>query len=259
MCQPAGALTTIWPNGNVGITTWSGSNAIRGGSASNATISLVAFSETRLSRRILGEKVVRTSEGVGKKYAHTMISTATKPQSIFPPRSFIAPILTRNDSHQRLDLCRRCLRGIEFLSRTQRLVSGSSSTGARVKREPLTSTATSPGTFKADWTRACRSTCIVTDLQPGYARAERHLRHPDVGPVQGRNPLGLRFLRSFDLPELLRATAWRTSALKADSSTSAPSWMSIARRAFPSRLELKRRAGSFRDAPLEKVSSTTFL
>src|SRR3984893_16890501 len=35
--------------------------------------------------------------------------------------------------------------------------------------------------------------------------------------------------------------------------------MSIARRAFPSRLELKRRAGSFRDAPLEKVSFTTFL
>jgi hypothetical protein len=25
-------------------------------------------------------------------------------------------------------------------------------------------------------------------LQPGYARAERHLRHPDVGPVKGRNP-----------------------------------------------------------------------
>ena len=91
---------------------------------------------------------MRTSEGVGKKYAHTMISTATKPQSIFPPRSFIAPIVTRNDSYQRLDLCRRCLRGIEFLSRTQRLVSRSSSTGARAKREPLTSTATSPGSFK---------------------------------------------------------------------------------------------------------------
>src|SRR5882724_2762030 len=28
---------------------------------------------------------------------------------------------------------------------------------------------------------------------------ERHLRHPDVGPVQGRNPLGLRFLRRFRL------------------------------------------------------------
>jgi hypothetical protein len=27
------------------------------------------------------------------------------------------------------------------------------------------------------------------------ARAERHLRHPDVGPVQGRNPLGLHPFR----------------------------------------------------------------
>src|SRR6266542_85204 len=36
-------------------------------------------------------------------------------------------------------------------------------------------------------------------LQPGYARAERRLRHPDVGPVQGRNPSGLRFLRRFRL------------------------------------------------------------
>src|SRR2546422_5445046 len=67
------------------------------------------------------------------------------------------------------------------------------------------------------------------------------------------------FFEGFDLPELLRATAWRTSALKADSSTSSPSWMSIARREFPSRLELKRRTGSFRDAPLKKVSFTTFL
>src|SRR3954469_4575331 len=49
------------------------------------------------------------------------------------------------------------------------------------------------------------------------------------------------------------------SALKADSSTSSPSWMSIARRVFPSRLELKSRAGSFSDAPLAKVSFTTFL
>src|SRR5260370_23556843 len=97
-------------------------------------------------------------------------------------------------------------------------------------------------------------------LQPGYARAERHLRHPDVGPVQGRNPLeGFALFEGFDLPELLSATAWRTSALKVDSSTSSPWWMSIARRTFPSRLELKRRAGSFRDAPLAKVSFTTFL
>ena len=64
--------------------------------------------------------------------------------------------------------------------------------------------------------------------------------------------------RRFDLPEL-RATAWRTSAVKADSSTFSPSWMSIARRTFPSRLELKRRAGSFSNAPFAKVSFTTLL
>src|SRR2546430_17275627 len=58
----------------------------------------------------------------------------------------------------------------------------------------------------------------------------------------GGIPQDLVFFEGFDLPELLRATAWRTSVLKADSSTSSPSWMSIARRTFPSRLELKRRS-----------------
>src|SRR6266516_3031326 len=50
------------------------------------------------------------------------------------------------------------------------------------------------------------SLCSILDVRvpfasdlPGYARAERHLRHPDVGPVQERNPLGLRFLRRFRL------------------------------------------------------------
>src|SRR5947208_15375751 len=77
--------------------------------------------------------------------------------------------------------------------------------------------------------------------------------------MRGGIPQDFRFFEGLDLPELLRATAWRTSALNADSSTSSPSWMSIARRTFPSRLELKRRAGSFRDAPLAKVSFATFL
>src|SRR5258706_14964506 len=67
------------------------------------------------------------------------------------------------------------------------------------------------------------------------------------------------FFAGFDLPEPLRATAWRTSALKADASTSSPSWMSIARRVFPSRLELKSLAGSFNEAPLANVSFTTDL
>src|SRR5271169_553521 len=67
------------------------------------------------------------------------------------------------------------------------------------------------------------------------------------------------FFEGFDLAELLKAAAWRMSAWKADSPTSSPSWMSIARRTFPSRLELKSRAGSFSDAPLANVSFTTFL
>src|SRR5688572_11781613 len=67
------------------------------------------------------------------------------------------------------------------------------------------------------------------------------------------------YFEDFDLPDLLRATACRTRAVNADSSTSSPSWMSIARRTLPSRLELKRRRGSFRDAPLAKVSFTTLL
>src|SRR5580658_1033153 len=71
--------------------------------------------------------------------------------------------------------------------------------------------------------------------------------------------LGDFFFGDFALPEPLRAAAWRTSVLKADSSIAPPSWMSSARRKFPSRLELKRRAGSLRDAPLAKVSFTTLL
>jgi len=55
------------------------------------------------------------------------------------------------------------------------------------------------------------------------------------------------------------ATAAFTSALNARASTVSPSWMSIARRTLPSRLELKRRAGSGVVAPLAKVSFTAFL
>src|SRR5881628_1794624 len=56
-----------------------------------------------------------------------------------------------------------------------------------------------------------------------------------------------------------RATAAFTSALKARASTFSPSWMSIALRVLPSRLELKRRDGSGRLAPWAKVSFTAFL
>src|SRR2546422_7810053 len=48
-------------------------------------------------------------------------------------------------------------------------------------------------------------------------------------------------------------------AFRASSSSLSPSWKSMARLALPSRLELKRPEGSFREAPLTKVIFTTFL
>ena len=53
-----------------------------------------------------------------------------------------------------------------------------------------------------------------------------------------------------------RSAAERTRALKASSSMPSPSWRSMARLVLPSRLELKRPAGSSREAPLAKVSFT---
>src|SRR3989442_29506 len=55
------------------------------------------------------------------------------------------------------------------------------------------------------------------------------------------------------------ATAAFTSALNAPASTFSPSWMSIALRVLPSKLELKRRDGSGILAPRANVSFTTFV
>ena len=55
------------------------------------------------------------------------------------------------------------------------------------------------------------------------------------------------------------ATAAFTSALNAPASTFWPSWMSIALRVLPSKLELNRRDGSGRLAPRANVSFTTFV
>src|SRR5215510_834026 len=54
-------------------------------------------------------------------------------------------------------------------------------------------------------------------------------------------------------------TAARIRAFNASSSIFSPSWKSMARLVFPSRLELKMPEGSFRAAPLAKVIFTTFL
>jgi hypothetical protein len=59
--------------------------------------------------------------------------------------------------------------------------------------------------------------------------------------------------------DLFKATAARTRVFNASSSIFSPSRKSMARLVFPSRLELKRREGSFSAAPLAKVIFTTFL
>src|SRR5262244_408980 len=71
---------------------------------------------------------------------------------------------------------------------------------------------------------------------------------------------GSYFFARFAFPaDVLAATAALISDLKAAALTCSPSWTSIARLTFPSRLELKSLAGSFKNAPLAKVSFTTDL
>jgi len=69
------------------------------------------------------------------------------------------------------------------------------------------------------------------------------------------------FLARRGLGLLLRlsATAARMRSFRAASSTLSPSWMSIARLTFPSRLELNRPEGSCNAAPLGNVILTTLL
>src|SRR3984893_3149698 len=79
----------------------------------------------------------------------------------------------------------------------------------------------------------------------------------DVQIFLARRGFGL--LLPLLLPLRLSATAARMRSFKAASLTFSPSWMSMARLTFPSRLELNRPAGSFNAAPLANVILTTFL
>ena len=69
---------------------------------------------------------------------------------------------------------------------------------------------------------------------------------------------GIREHRT-DLERLFKVTAARTRVFKAFAWIFSPSWKSMARLVFPSRLELKRPEGSFKVAPLAKVIFTTLL
>src|SRR3569833_3169591 len=57
-------------------------------------------------------------------------------------------------------------------------------------------------------------------------------------------------------PDVLRTTAARMIALNAPASTSSPSWMSIARLVFPSRLELKSKTKTNNTTPKTKKKNT---
>src|SRR5215469_6747554 len=61
------------------------------------------------------------------------------------------------------------------------------------------------------------------------------------------------------LPSRLSAAAARMRSFKAASLILSPSWMSMARLTFPSRLELNKPKESFNAAPLAKVILTAFL
>src|SRR5215813_15336643 len=83
------------------------------------------------------------------------------------------------------------------------------------------------------------------------------LASPMFDLFRGANPVAYFARLGLAFPtDVLRATAARMSALNAPVSTSSPSWMSIARLVFPSRLELKSLVGSFKEAPLAKVNFT---
>jgi len=84
-------------------------------------------------------------------------------------------------------------------------------------------------------------------------------RRPHVGPFSGAESLRTRFLRRFRLARTVEGDRLANERLEGRL-VNFFSFVDVDRwRTFPSRLELKRRAGSFRDAPLAKVSFTTAL
>ena len=104
----------------------------------------------------------------------------------------------------------------------------------------------------------------VLDEQARYEKCESRTaisNEGDDGSIvsQGWQPTYFaRFGFAFP-PDALKATAERMRVLNAAASTVSPSWMSIARLRFPSRLELNSFAGSFNEAPLAKVNFTVDL
>src|SRR5207253_5758362 len=104
-------------------------------------------------------------------------------------------------------------------------------------------TGASPSAFAICGLPPERSFAGLASLAPDLALA------PDFGGDLDFGALDHRF----------SATAAWIKALNASASSTSPSRMSMARRVFPSRLELKSPRGSSKEAPRAKVSLTTCL
>ena len=110
--------------------------------------------------------------------------------------------------------------------------------------------------FSAPSSRSIRSRCRSTSSTELTSRASSAASMATAvlyGPI---NPWPWRLALTL---AWLRLTAARTSVVNAASSIASPSRKSMARRVFPSRLELKRPAGSSSAAPLANVILTTCL
>jgi len=75
---------------------------------------------------------------------------------------------------------------------------------------------------------ACWRRLVIGDSDPSGQKStpdlpERQLLHQPVSGTVHRLLADFAFFAGFEVPELFSAIAWRTSALKADSSTSSPS------------------------------------
>ena len=143
---------------------------------------------------------------------------------------------------------------------TSRSASTSAATRTRTSPSGTARTSASAPTSPASRSGSCSTRCSTASTRSAD-RSDRvdpqqqaHRRPPHAGPA--RPPLRRSY---FVPPPSFRATAAFTSALNAWPSSFAPSWRSIARRVFPSRLELNSPVGSGSEAPRANVSLTLSL
>ena len=107
--------------------------------------------------------------------------------------------------------------------------------------------------------RSAKGTHRRATVRDRVSRSRSRSVRVHVRVIGDRQPQGSYFFGDAPRAAELAATADRINALKAASLSFSPSRKSMARRVFPSRLELNNFLGSGREAPRKKVSFTTCL